>query len=143
MIIIFTTSKYPTSWIIRKLTGDECSHCAVYIPETNEVIHVNFLGLQVEPLDKFKKTNSIKHIVNIDGPIKSKQDLVNKYKDVKYDFLGLLYSGLRIIFRFMPKVNLWQTTGMLLCTEFITEIVSEEEDSLITPHGLYIKLNNQ
>ncbi len=145
MIILLTTSKYPTSWLIRKLTGEDCSHCAVYLPEEDMVLHVNFLGFRGERLGNFRKHNEIKHqVVLANSEAVNTIDLTEKYGHVRYDFKALLYSGFRILFKMvgirLPKVNLWQTTGMFLCTEFVTDLIDKKEDSLITPHQLYNKL---
>lgn len=142
MLILFTTSKYPTSWLIRKLTREDCSHCAIQVGL--EVIHSNFRGCNLATLQDFTSNNQILHMVYVPTPEGlTAQALYNDYKGVGYDFGALLYAGLRILCRFLPKVNLWQTTGMYLCSELVTRILDGEEDSMITPHNLYLKLRER
>jgi hypothetical protein len=62
-----------------------------------------------------------------------------------YDYTGLLYLGLRYYAKrylgvSLPKVNLWQISGMFTCTEFVTKVLSGKEDSLITPYQLFLLL---
>ncbi len=149
MIILFTTSNYPTSWLIRKLTKEDCSHCALYLPAVNKIIHMNFLGFRVESPQDFTKHNRILHHVDIpkykDLPLEYFKD---KYGKSKYDIKALLFAGIRVLCKkagiSLPKVNLWQTTGMFMCTEFVTDVLTGgQEDSLVTPHQLYEKLNNK
>jgi hypothetical protein len=143
MFILFTTSKYPTSWLIRKITGEDCSHCAIQIGK--QVIHCNFLGVQKEKYEDFIKKNQVKHSMFYAGTMVENltaDGFFDRYKSAKYDFFALIYLGLRYLLPFMPKVNLWQTTGMFMCTEFITEVLEGKENSLLTPHQLYIRLKN-
>ena len=141
MDILFTTSKYPTSWLIRKITGDDCSHCAIRFK--NLILHSDFMGVRIIPERDFLKKNIVLHTlkgVNSDMGIFS---ILHKYSGKRYDFGGLLYLGLRYLLPFLPKANIWQTSGMFLCTEFITEVINGQEDSLITPHRLYERLKEK
>lgn len=141
MFILFTTSKYPTSWLIRKITGEDCSHCAIQLGE--KVIHCNFTGVHMVPYKEFIKSNQVKHSMFFAGTMVenlSASGLFARYKSRKYDFLALFYLGMRYLFPFWPKANLWQTTGLFLCTEFVTEVLDGQENSMLTPHQLYEKL---
>lgn len=139
MNILFTTSKYPTSWLIRKVTGDDCSHVAM--EKGGIVIHSDFTGLRLEPLHIFKQRNIIIHSVSSPKPVKFSK-IISDYWGAKYDFKGLLYLGIRYILpkNLLAKGNLWQTSGMFLCTELVTDILEDREDSTITPHELYRRL---
>lgn len=136
--ILFTTSVWPTSSLIRWVTGDDCSHCVLY--QDGEVIHSSFKGVVRQPVREFLKTNKVLHAVGVKGLDIDLKVLEEKYKDSGYDYGALFYLALRAAFPLVPKVNLWQTSGMFLCTEFLTHVIKEEEDSLITPHQLYAKL---
>lgn len=60
-----------------------------------------------------------------------------------YDFGALFYLALRVLFPWLPKKNLWQTSGMFLCTEWVTEVLEGEEDSMITPYKLFLRLKEE
>lgn len=141
MQILYTTSKYPTSWLIRKVTKEDCSHVAMYFEDTQEVVHCNFLGVRKEGLEDFIKQNTILHTTPIEGQLKA-NDLYEQYKHVKYDFAAFFYIGVRYLLPSAPKVNLWQSTGLFLCTEFVTKIHFGSPDSLITPHQLFNKIKD-
>ena len=139
MELLFTTSAYPTSWLIRKITGDDCSHCAIRYKDY--VVHSDFLGVREIPYRVFIQQNKIIHTLSGPKNAKSKSYILDKYEGKRYDFGGLLYLGLRYLLpNIVPKQNLWQASGMFLCTEFMTEVISSEEDSMITPHKLYKRL---
>ena len=139
MNILFTTSKYPTSKLIKKITGEKCSHVA--IEKNGIVLHSDFTGLRLEPLRIFKERNEIIYSIKSPKPVRFSK-VIDKYWGIKYDFKALLYLGIRYLLpkNWTSKRNIWQTTGMFLCTEFITDIIDQKEDSLITPEQLYNRL---
>jgi hypothetical protein len=149
MNILFTRSNTWMSKIIREVTGEPVSHCA--IRAEGFVIHVNLLGLQIEKTEDFYKTNQLIYHVELgDGRIGSRHagltfllEKISGKGRMAYDIGALLYLGARYILPFLPKKNLWQCTGMYLCTELITEILDNKEDSMITPYKLYLKLANK
>lgn len=140
LVLLFTTSKYPTSWLIRKITKDDCSHCAILDMRKQTVIHSDFAGVREVKYDKFTKTSKVVHSVVLHtDDIKETKKRMLTYAGKPYDFGALFYLGLRYLFPwFVPKQNLWETSGMFLCTEFVTEVLYEEADSEITPHQLYL-----
>lgn len=139
MQILFTTSNYPTSYLIRKITGDDCSHVALFFEEDQCVVHCNFLGMQRESKESFIKHNQIIHTIHTTYN-KTSIEVYEQYKGVKYDYAALLYLGLRYLCRLLPKANLWQSSNLFLCTEFVTEVLEKTPDSLVTPHQLYNKM---
>lgn len=139
MKILFTTTNLPTSWIIRKLTGEPVSHCAVEFG--NYVAHSSFSGTILEYSEDFRRRNKV--LFELEMP---EIDVIFREKK-GYDFGGLLYLALRFLLKKinirLPKKNLWETTGMYLCTEFITFLLHKEEDSMITPYQLYLNLKKE
>ncbi len=139
MEILFTTTDSIASRFIRDITGEPVSHCVVRVGEF--VIHSSFKGVVIEPYDLFRKNNKILYrILGLTYPSKIRRTL-SKYYGKMYDYPALLYLGLRYLLpSIVPKQNLWQTTGMFICTEFITQLLEEKEDSMITPYKLYLRL---
>lgn len=140
MEILFTTTNLITSRLIKKITKEPVSHCAIRIGAF--VIHSNFKGVIIEPYSVFIRANQV--IYKISGltyPIKIDRTL-RKHYGKSYDFGALFFLGLRYLCpKLVSKQNLWQSTGMFLCTEFVTQFLDEKENSLITPYKLYLKLN--
>ena len=93
--ILFTTSVWPTSWLIRKITKEDCSHCALYI--NGRVVHCNFKGFTVEPIETFLKHNTVLHAISVKGLDLSVKELQLRYGTAKYDYGALLYLALRYI----------------------------------------------
>lgn len=139
MRILFTHGNNPVSWLICKVTGEPVSHCA--IEEANCVIQSNFLGLGALSLEEFEKKSSILYSVEIPEDCTKLLRLFVTDQKAKYDFGAMLYLGLRCLFPWLPKANLWQTTGMYMCTEWVTEYINDSEDSMITPYKLYLRLS--
>ena len=137
MVVLFTRSSLPVSWLIRKITGEDCSHVAIL--QDGHVIHCDFTGVHLVTLEEFTKHSQIVHEAKLDQSIDMKA-VYEKHRHAWYDFGALSYLGLRYLFPFLPKANLWQTTGMYICSEFVTEVVTGHEDSMITPYGLYCEL---
>lgn len=136
--MLFTRGTSPLSMIIRHLTGEPVSHCAIL--SQGVVVHFNLRGLQLESLEAFEKHAEIVYRVEVPNALLF--DVVYAHWGKWYDFGGLLYSGLRCLLPFLPKANLWQTSGMFLCTEFVQDVVNEEQDHMITPYKLYLRLSN-
>jgi hypothetical protein len=123
------------------MTRDDCSHVA--LRDGDRVIHVNFLGLQVTDFTHFQRSNTILHQVDVADPGVTIEELQEKYSKVTYDFGALLFLGLNYILKDKFVVNLWQTSSMFLCTEFATDVIEHEADSMITPHQLYQHLTKE
>ena len=148
MKILFTKSDSLLSKIIRGITKEGSSHTAI---DTGLVIvHSNLLGINLEWTRFFKRKCVIVHTLervtpSIDKDMARLDETLTAQEHTPYDFGALLFNGLallakRLVGSPMPKVNLWQTTGMHMCTEFVEEVVSMENDAMITPEGLYNKL---
>ena len=138
MRALFTTSDSLLSRLIRRQTGEDCSHAALGIGDV--VIHMNLRGLQVEPVSQFLQHSRVVH----DAPLQLEPHRalahIAKCFHARYDVGALAYLGLRTILPILPRANLWQASGMYLCTEFLTSLLDGAEDHLTTPHQLYLRL---
>lgn len=140
--ILFTTGKKsPISWLIRKVTKEDCSHCVIRYGDL--VIHSDFFGVRVETIETFLKRAKVLHQVRFEDVEFDLKNVLENHTGKMYDVLGFFYLGLRLLFPFLPKKNLWQTSGMYLCTELVSSVLDNEELSSITPHKLYTKLKDE
>lgn len=138
MDIIFTRNNTILSRLIRKVTGEPVSHCALDF--AGWIIHSNLYGARVDLPQEFDKHNDIVYRVTVPFDLDKLVHTLVGSTGSRYDFGALLYAGLRCVLPFLPKQNLWQCTGMFLCTEFVTSILYNTEDSEITPYQLYQRL---
>lgn len=141
MNILFTATNTWLSRIIRFCTKEPVSHCALEYGDW--VIHSNLLGVHVESKVTFRLSANVVFSVAVIDNHDSVMAALSKYEGSFYDFGALLYMGLRYLLPFLPGHNLWQSNGMFLCTEWITEVIDGEEDSSITPYGLYLELRQK
>jgi hypothetical protein len=148
MRLVFTSSSSIVSKAIMFLTGERASHVALELEEA--VIHSSLYGPEVITKDQFYSKRTLVYALNLPTSLDSTKAIVHiaKYDKRLYDYRGLLYLGVRYATKkylgiSLPKVNLWQITGMYTCTEFVSELVLGYEDSLITPYKLYLKLRRE
>lgn len=123
------------------LTKEPASHCAIKIGPW--VVHSTLLGPEIRTYKSFiKKTEIV-----FRAPVEIDEDkvigLITRLDHRLYDYAALLYLALRYVFRWLPKANLWNTSGMYLCTELVTELLYEKADPMITPYGVYKKIQRQ
>jgi hypothetical protein len=141
MRILFTKSDMIMSRLIRKVTGESVSHCV--IQHGDYVIHSNLWGVHSQRFDDFLDHSYIVEQVEIPDDDQRLLALFLKRERSGYDFGAMLYLGLRCLFPILPKKNLWQSSGMYLCTEWVSEFVDNEADSMITPYGLFLKIKKR
>lgn len=144
--ILFTRGRSPISWLICKLTREEVSHCALEFD--NWVLHANFYGLHWVRKFDFDAGCSIVHAVEVnDDPRRLIRLAAEHAGKTGYDFGALFYLTLRYLLRSIgiriPKKNLWQTTGMFLCTEWVTLYLDGVTDAAITPFKLFEKISHK
>lgn len=138
MQILFTRNNMVLSRMIRAITGEDCSHCA--IEDGTIVIHSNLWGPHVEDRSSFLDHSEIVHAVPVSSDPDKVLRLLGQSRWFGYDWGALFYLGLRCLFPWLPKANLWQMSGMYLCTEWVTEYLDDNENSSTTPHQLYERL---
>lgn len=104
-------------------------------------MHSNLYGVHIDTEEYFRKQCEVVYSVEAAYDPYKMTNLIGSKDHSSYDFGGLLYCGLRILFPSLPKKNLWQTTGMYMCTEWVQEALGTEKiDSMITPYQLYLQL---
>lgn len=150
MEILFTSRpSMPVSKLILELTGESVSHTV--IRNGDFIYQSSFAGVEQVQAEDFLSKYTVGCTIRPSDD-RLNEDLVERLiervvalKGALYDFPGLLYLGLRysLFSAFkckLPKKNLWQLSGMYLCTEFVEDIIDIKSDSMITPHKLYLKL---
>lgn len=147
MKILWTRSKLPLSKLICNVTQEPVSHCA--ISYHGIVIHADFLGVRLSEEAIFRSSHEVVFEKEVEGEDNEKKilELLNKYQGHFYDFGALLFLGFSLLLRHyckipLPKSNLWQSSGMFICTEWVSKFVESKADSMITPYGLYLKLQD-
>lgn len=135
----------PLSKLIMKLTGECVSHTA--IRNGDFVYQSSFAGVEQVRASKFLAEYNVKYSLRPSDDHLTEdlvERLIERVVDLRgspYDFPGLIYLGLRYaFFKNTTKKNLWQLSGMYLCTELVEDIIDIKTDSMITPYKLYLKL---
>lgn len=146
MRILFTTSEKRLAKLIRWATGEDCSHCA--LEWDGVIVHSNWKGVNVQHKTEFLKENRIVHEVEIKEDLDKFTNAIVNNDGSLYDvgallFLGIVLLSRKVINSSWPKMNLWQSTGMYLCTELVSQYLYGEADSMITPYKLYLKVKGE
>jgi len=123
------------------LGNEPVSHISIL--HTPYVYHSDLLGVRRERRANYFARQVTTHVLRVPEFV----DIELKYREHQhswYDigaclFLGLSFLARRYMKVPLPKSNLWQTTGMFMCTEWVTEGLGEV-DSMITPWQLFKKL---
>lgn len=137
MRIIFTRSNKIVSRVIRRVTKEPVSHCAIQVDDW--VIHSNFLGVHPQPADSFLKTSEVVESVEFPTDYQKIFEQTCEGWGKRYDFGAMFYLFARVLIPWLPKKNLWQCSGMYICSEWVTHVLGEG-DAMITPHKLYLRL---
>jgi hypothetical protein len=113
------------------------------------VMHSNWKGVHVETIREFSKSNRIVHKVVISNENAQLDVQMMQSGGSPYDIGALLFDGIVLLCRRVlhmrkwPKINLWNSSGMFLCTELVTDFLYGTPDPLITPYKLYLKLKGE
>lgn len=141
MRLLFTKGKGPIGRAICWALQSRMSH--VVIEYNGLVFHSNFFGVHAIPLEQFLRKAEVVEILETDLKWRELMTTFNKYWHAKYDFLAFAHLGARALLRKLglklPKANLWQVTGMFLCTEWVSRTLDGTERTLI-PEQLYERL---
>jgi len=143
--LVFTTRDTFVSKAIRYITEEPVSHVAIRC--NNIVVHSTGKGgVEETTWDEFQERYTMVSQAEVQANKQQVRGVVEQYKNARYDYPALLWLGARYLMKKylrinIPKVNLWQITGMFTCTEFVTKVIDGEEDSLITPYQLYKRLS--
>ena len=135
MRILFTKSGKIGSRLIRLVTGEPISHCAVY-SDDGYILHSTFTGPVLETFEEFTGKNTIVYSVKVaDIPLD-----VRNYRGAGYDYTAFFWLALRYLMPdYVKKQDIRQLSGAYLCTELVTDILIDEE-KLLTPYQLYNSL---
>lgn len=148
MRIIFTRNNTIVSRAIREVTREPVSHVALVL-YGKYVVHSNFLGTRIESLEKFNRHSAIYEYIDVPPEHVCMGRVLEALSTGRgYDFPGMFYLGIRTLTPrwlrdTLPKANLWNVSGLFICTELVTYILSGKPDSMITPHQLYLQLANR
>lgn len=141
--VLITAGHNPAASLIKSLTGEPASHVALRWGPW--VLHSNFGGVRWDRYSDFQSKADILDEIPTDMPLERLLHLSAEYVEHGgYDYGGLLYCGAKLVLGkigiHLPKKNLWQMTGMHMCTEWVTDALHGQEDSTITPWKLRNKL---
>jgi hypothetical protein len=147
MKILFTTGKTQISDLILWATQEDVSHVAlqVTLEGTDFVIHSNGKGLHIETLSSFLKKSKIIYALEKkteEGDLRRILELFQDKEWTMYDLGATLFLGFSLLLRRylklpLPKSNLWQSTGMFMCVEWVSWVVDLKEESMCTPKRLH------
>lgn len=139
MKILFTKSDFILSKLIRAVTKEPVSHAAIQCGDW--VLHSNLFGVNAELASVFRASATV--VYEIEQPMdENKLMAAFAQADTKfYDFGALIYLGLTYLIPWLPKKNLWRSSGSYLCTDWIELAEGEEPDSTMTAYQLYLKLS--
>jgi len=97
-------------------------------------------------VEEFLNENTVIHELEIPEDREKLLKVIANPKNSPYDIGALLFCGFMLFcrkalnLRSWPKQNLWQSSGMYMCTEFVTEFVEGKADSMATPCKLYHRI---
>lgn len=152
MEILFTSRPaMPVSKLILDLTGETVSHTV--IRNGDYIYQSSFAGVEQVHTKDFLSEYTVGYSLIpsedrlTDALVERLIERVVALRGNPYDFPSLLYLGLRYsllnVFKLdLPQKNLWQISGMYLCTEFVEDVIDIKSDSMITPYKLYLKLKS-
>lgn len=146
MYLLFTKSNKWFSDLICSVTKEPVSHVAIYDPEEQVVYHSSFMGIEKLGFNKFVDMQERILFVPIEVDAWQVQKMYHEHKSAWYDFGAILFLGLSLMLRSylripLPNSNLWQATGMFLCTEWYTKVKYNKELSMMTPWQLFKLIN--
>lgn len=132
------------------ITKEDISHIAILITLAGKkfVIHSNLLGVHIETYESFIKHSKIIYTLEKKNSSKDTRKILNllaEYEWSSYDFGAVIFLGISLLLRRylkipLPKSNLWQSTGMFMCVEWVSKYIDLKEESMLTPKKLYYTL---
>lgn len=142
-LILFTKSATVGSAVIRAVTGEPVSHCAVYVPELDAVWHSTVPVSKKQSYECFLKTNIV--VYSVETEVTQNQVLLmDGLMGKSYDYIKIVYLGIKILLKkiniSIHKADLTYLSGLYLCTEFVSDVVLNDENTNLTPYKLYLTL---
>ena len=142
MRLLFTKGRGLIGRTVAWALESEMSH--VVIEYNGLVFHSNFWGVHAMPIEQFLQKATVIQVIETDLTWRELMTTFNKYWHSKYDFLAFAHVGVRALLKKaglkLPKANLWQVTGMFLCTEWVSRTLHGTEQTL-TPEQLFERLS--
>jgi len=126
MKIYLTTTGWPLSWAIRKLTHFDASHCGIGDISRRLVLHASLSGLHFSHLNRFMKKNRIIHVFEFlpangghSRPVKKCYYELLELLETPYDYLNLLGFGWSLLLGYfgIKSKNKLGTAGKMQCSE--------------------------
>lgn len=155
MKVLFTTTNWPMSWLIRWGLGEPVSH--VMFVFGNHVIESKFTGIKQNLFSELK-ANVIYELDFGFLDLKSEDEIwcslmeLTKRK-ARYDWGAFLYFGWRAFLKKFfgkefPKKNPLGSKHKFLCTELVEFLpswiwASEKEAEIITPFEVFMRLRER
>jgi hypothetical protein len=159
---VWTKNKLPLSWLIRIVTGQDCSHYSLHFPALGLVLHSNLIGVHADTMSNFQAAgNMVIHEKEVPASRRQEMEaliaMLSQAAGDRYPILGLLYAGFwQLLHRFIPRIqvpkhNAWANSRMWVCTriydlapDWIIPVIPELEDmNMIPPHQLWEKLSGE
>ena len=101
MILLWTTSNSPVSWMIRKYTNFKASHIAIAIKHqdgTHYVYEAVSRGVVKSSLNDFKRKNKVVDEINLRNVYPYLNDISeNTVKTIANEFVGINYGHLTLL----------------------------------------------
>ena len=102
-------------------------------------------GVHIQPLMQFLEENIVVEYVDVEFDWDRLLRTTSRNWKKKYDKASFLWLGIRALLKKifgikLKKANLWNITGMYICTEWVTKVIDNKEDSDITPMQLIERL---
>ena len=130
---------------IKAVTGESISHLSV-LYKSEWVLQANHRGIHAESYKRFLRNNQVVCSIPVDISDNEVYDRFSKFEFQPYDIAGMLFNVIPLECRRLglpvPKVNLWNSTGMKFCVEFVSYMVGHEE-SLMTPYQFIQQLRSK
>lgn len=139
--VIFCDSDNFVARTIKDVTKEGESHVALLF-EGDIVLHFRFLGFETMHLSEFL---DLYHVTSVLKPrraiLVSPGAVVSHYRGKAYDFFGMIYVGIYLMFRdffgvTLPGGNHFESKRDRFCVEFAAEICLGKRGSLMTPGQL-------
>lgn len=145
--ILFTRSNLIGSKLIRWGLEEPVSHTA--IEYDGLVFHANHLGVIIEPIGHFTKHSTVVYLVDVPDPdgLTKLRRMTTKYWRAPYDGGSVAWLSIRALLKKigikLKKANLWNSSSMFICHEWVTQVLDGAEDSNTTPYQLYLRLKEK
>ena len=160
MKLVWTKSKSPLSWLIRLITGEDCSHFAFVFESASKglMFESNLFGAHPAFFQTSLKSHTIVHELNIPLSVEDEDKIwdrvIQQYDGKSYDFLGAFYLGYRILLKrifkiALPLKNAWGKEDEYFCDELYAILegspgfpVTSVSGGMQTPHNVWTQVES-